>query len=268
MSDAASTWLFSRLIEVRPAQLGAAIKTVLHIQRRVVRTIHGPAFWIDPVSVFGLSLIRTGSYEPELTRLVQALVGPGDVFVDVGANEGYFSILAAALVGGGSVHAIEPQSRVQAVIRRNVELNHASAVTIHRVALSDRAGEIDLFLRPSSNTGASSLFRHWRLGWTRERVPTTTLDALCGRAGIDRVRLVKIDCEGAERLVIRGAAALLARRAIDVLVVDYHEQIAGADACRETHQAIVDSGYALTRASGLAVYHRPELRATFEQANA
>ena len=85
-------------------------------------------------------------YEPQMTRLLELVLRPTDVFVDGGANEGYFSILAASLVGNGQVHCVEPQSRLQPILRENIRLNSARSVTIHSVALCEHPGEVKLFL--------------------------------------------------------------------------------------------------------------------------
>jgi FkbM family methyltransferase len=169
-------WLHSTLMRVRPAQLGAALKRVLRIRRTVVASDAGHQFWADPVSVFGRRLAETGTYEPRMTTLLQAVLRPADVFVDIGGNEGYFSVVAAALVGAGGVYCVEPQSRLKEIIKKNFELN-GSDVVLSQCALSNHNGHVDLYLRPSTNTGASSVFRHWKVGSSAERVATATLDS-------------------------------------------------------------------------------------------
>src|SRR5690242_10654789 len=98
---------YATLLRIRPAQLGDFVKRVLRIRRRIVTTNCGYRFDVDPVSVFGISLIRTSVYEPELSTLLRAILRPGDICVDLGGNEGYFSVLGAGAVGpGGRVHCI------------------------------------------------------------------------------------------------------------------------------------------------------------------
>jgi FkbM family methyltransferase len=196
---------YSRLLRIRPAQLGAFVKQIFHIQRFFIPTQLGLRFWADPVSVFGIELMETEIYEPQMTRLLQSLLRPRDVFVDIGGNEGYFSLLAASLVKDGKVHCFEPQSRLQPILSKNIQANNVEkSVLVHPVALSDSEGEVKIFLRPSTNNGASSLFRHWKLGSASETISTTTLDNFLKTEPIQHIRLVKVDCEGAEYLVVAG----------------------------------------------------------------
>ena len=92
-------------------------------------------------SNFGFRLTSAQGYEPETKALLVSFLKPGMVFVDLGANEGFFSVVASRLVGsGGKILAIEPQARLGSVIRRNLELNLAANVTLAQVAISAEAG--------------------------------------------------------------------------------------------------------------------------------
>jgi hypothetical protein len=95
------------------------LKRILLIRRWLITLRSGQRFLVDPVSVFELNLIGDGVYEPQLTSLVGQILRPGDVFVDVGGNEGYFSVVAAACAGDGHVYCIEPQSRLLPIIAAN-----------------------------------------------------------------------------------------------------------------------------------------------------
>jgi FkbM family methyltransferase len=192
-----------------------------------------------------------------LTKVVGTLLRPGDVFVDVGGNEGYFSILAGSKVKDGLVFCIEPQRRLLSVIERNIKLNSVSSVSIHNIAFADRKGFAELFLRPSTNTGASSFFKHWKLGGTSQRVETITLNEFVAGKSLKRIRLIKIDCEGAEGLVIKGAGNCLQKHLFDFLVVDYHSQIKSTSACDEVHEQIQNAGYQLAKFGGINIYHLP-----------
>ncbi len=247
---------YSTLLRVRPAQLGDLVKRVMLIRRRHVQTSSGHHFWVDPVSVFGLHVMENGVHERHMTRLVQLLLRPSDVFIDIGGNEGYFSVVAASLIGDGAVHCIEPQSRLQAILRKNFELN-GSKVLAYQTAMSNENGYVDLFLRPSTNTGASSLFRHWKLGSRTERVLCTTLDSFFLANSISRARLIKVDCEGAEAVVIEGGRRILVEQRIDFIALEYHPSICGIEKCLETHARITSAGYVLTAVAGLCVYHVP-----------
>jgi hypothetical protein len=101
------TWLYRMLLRIRPAPIAVFLKRVLRIQRVIMETASG-RFWVDPVSNFGIALI-SGLYEPSMQNTLPMFLGPGKVFVDVGANEGFFTVQGARLTSsGGRVIAVEP----------------------------------------------------------------------------------------------------------------------------------------------------------------
>src|SRR5689334_14273446 len=122
--------LYRMLMAVRPAQAADMLKSLLRIRRRNLVTELGYTFHVDPVSVFGNALMDACVYEPGLTRVFCAVLRRGDAVIDLGANEGYFSVLAGSLVGpDGCVHCIEPQSRLQTILRNNLAANCIHNVT-------------------------------------------------------------------------------------------------------------------------------------------
>ena len=127
--------LQSVLMRVRPAPLAVVLKKILGTGRTVVSTPSGK-FWIDPVSLLGMALSRRGEHEPAMRETIERWLPLGGVFVDLGANEGYFSVLGALRCGAnGRVLAIEPQQRLLPVITRNAELNGVGWVEIHTCCL-------------------------------------------------------------------------------------------------------------------------------------
>jgi FkbM family methyltransferase len=250
-----SSWL----LRVRPAILADVLKRIVGVKRQTAETDLGFTFWIDPVSHFGNELGTTGSYEPPLTALVQHILRPGDVFIDVGANEGYFTIVGSHSVGDGRVWTIEPQIRLAPVIRENLRLNGRTNVELVPVALSDTAGTTAIHLAPSTNTGASGMVV-WQPFSRRESVPTTTFDRFASDRGVTEARLIKIDCEGAEAAIVRGAEQFFADRRAQFVSIDYHPQIAGPDAVRQIDASFRRWGYHLSKAgNGCWVYHLPGL---------
>jgi FkbM family methyltransferase len=249
-------WLYEKLFALRPTQFASFFKRLLRIQRREMRSENGCVYWADPVSVFGLQLLRGNTYEAELTQLLVKLLKAGDTFIDAGANEGYYAMLAAQL--GCTVHCIEPQARLRSVIRRNIELNSARGVRLHPLALSNTNGQARLYLRPTTNTGASSFFRHWRIGWSSEDVPTRRLDDFFVENQIEKARLMKIDCEGAECLIVEGGTRSLSAPRIEFIVIEYHPEICGQPACEAIHDRLVDSGYRSAQIDGINLYYAPQ----------
>lgn len=254
-----SSWVvrvYSFLMRVRPAQLADAMKSLLGVRRYHVE-IGGHIFWIDPVSNLGFRLLVDGCYEPGMTAITQCLLRDGDVYLDVGGNEGYFSVLAAARVGSGMVHCIEPQARLASVIRENARANSAR-IRLHQLAVSDRDGHAVLFLRPSTNSGASSMFLHWRMGEISQAVRTVTLDTFFREQSLRRIRLMKVDCEGAECLVVNGGKEVLESGMIDFIAIEFHPGIIGAKRCAETEQSLRRMGYVATMVGNGLLFHRAE----------
>ena len=142
-----------------------------------------------------------------------SLLGPGDTFLDVGANHGSYSLLAAPAVAPGRVLAFEPQPRLAALVRRSFEANRFKNAEVFEVACSDREGEATLYV-PRTMSGMGGLYEGFSGGRGRRRlsVPLRRLDdLLSGRDLRGRVAL-KLDVEGSELAVLRGARAFLRER--------------------------------------------------------
>jgi FkbM family methyltransferase len=161
-------------------------------------------------------------YEPEKTRAIQSLFKSGRTFVDVGGNKGDFALLAARIAGpSGKVVCVEPEPTNFQWISRSAELNGYKNIQLCNLALSDKDGEAVLHL------GAKSGF-HTLLDGAPERdrglvnVETRTLDGLLAELKIPTVNVLKIDVEGAELQVLRGATATIATNPKMVILLDVH----------------------------------------------
>lgn len=216
------------LLRIRPAFLAAWLKTLLRIRRFPHPTPHG-TFWVDPASYQGLCVLDHGEYEPGMISVLRAQLQPGDTFVDLGANEGYFSVIASAIVGpAGRVLAIEPQGRLQPVLRENFRLNTCANVTLAQVAVSDHAGEATLHLTAGVNNSASGLHRATRYGLPTETVPTARLATVLDQHGVTHCRLLKMDVESWEYEAIFGSEDLFRSGRIRSLAVEIHPDILAA----------------------------------------
>ena len=247
------------LLSVRPAELADWLKRIFRIERREVDAPGGLKLWIDPVSHFGRAVVSAEGYEPQMSSLLKGLLRPGDVFVDIGANEGYFSALACKLVSDGRVFAVEPQGRLIPVIEENLRLNAARSATVSRLALADRNGTVTIHLQASTNTGFSGLFNPGRRGVGTETVPTMTLDDYFAQNRIERVRLMKVDCEGGEKLVLEGGRKTLRSKCIEVLAWEYHPLVLSEEEIQEMDAFLKGCGYSFLNLEGQTLYCLPEL---------
>jgi FkbM family methyltransferase len=160
-----------------------------------------------------LCLYVCGSFEPNEFAFLDRVLKPGMVFVDVGANDGYYTLFAARRVGpSGRVVAAEPSSRERAHLQRNLGRNGLDNVSVVPAAIGAASGLADLHLAHGVHAGHNTLgsFAHDDVvRASLERVAIEPLDAVIARLGLAQVDFVKIDVEGAEARVITGAAAVL-----------------------------------------------------------
>jgi FkbM family methyltransferase len=195
-------------------------------------------------------------YEHETTGLLLQHLRPGDVFIDVGAHIGWFTVWASRFVGNqGSVYAFEPEPYNYKSMLNTLEMNGCINVVTRRSVVSDHDGESVLYVN-QDNDGGHSLWdcsRHdfnqkTKLCGTSILVPCTTLDSFCFAGKVGQIRMVKIDTEGAEVLVLRGALELLSISAIDYVVCEVNQsglEMLGSNA-NEMHSIMEDNGYHLS----------------------
>jgi len=151
-----------------------------------------------------------GCYETHLIALLKRALGPGMVFVDVGAHIGYFTSLGAGLVGPqGEVHCFEADP--DCTSRLVVNTRNYSWVHVHNAAVGDRIEEVSSFRsnRPDESGWGTVL----PTGESRPeiRVPMTTLDESRSRSGFSRLDFIKLDIEGAECRALQGASQMIGR---------------------------------------------------------
>ena len=165
----------------------------------------------------GNEAMESGVFEPEETKLLATLMAQCDHFVNVGANIGYYCCLA--LQQNLPVIAFEPENSNLLVLLRNIRENGWNDnIEIHPVALSDRAGIVDIY---GSGTGASLL-----RGWANTPVdlvasiPASTLDLSLGQRLRGRRALILIDIEGAEYYALKGAILTLNQDPKPVWIVE------------------------------------------------
>ena len=154
-----------------------------------------------------------GSWEPVFTTYLKRTLKPGDVFIDIGANIGYYTILASRLVGpSGHVFAIEASPSICARLRHHVALNAATNVTIVNAAIYRERTELPLYRHEATNIGATTVMADVAQRRDTEIeaiVPAMPLAEAVPVADVQRARLIKIDVEGAEWPVLQGIADLL-----------------------------------------------------------
>ncbi len=250
-------YLYKLLNGIRPFEIGVAIKFLLQVKRQWFK--YGPfKFFIDPCTAFGQCLINFGVYEPEMVQAISTLLEEGDCFIDLGGNEGYFSIIASNCVGrNGSVYCIEPQARLWPVIMQNASENAVSNLTIIPHGISDVTGCADITLYPSLNTGASSLVSTYRSKiYPKQKIRLFTLDEIILQYEMTEVKLMKIDIEGYEINALKSALRSLKNKIIKNIIVEIHpEQLRQlGQSVDELHELLREIGYQYKNYCGINLF--------------
>ena len=151
-----------------------------------------------------------GLWEPNITAVFVAVVKPGDIVVDIGANIGYFTLLAAKLVGPtGSVVAIEASPKIVHLLKNNIAKNAHENIRVENLAVSDRLGHLTIYEAPDSNIGATTTVES-RGFKSADLVEARPLDAILTPAELRNVSFIKIDVEGAEAPILNNITEKIA----------------------------------------------------------
>lgn len=182
--------------------------------RMVTRIRNGLLFEVDTASYLEWRLFVYGEYERDVQELIARYLSPGDAAVDVGANIGIHTVAMARAVGSqGEVLAVEPLPWLCDKLRANLTLNGIENVSIAECAAFNRAGAMTIYpsLPGTSNEGQASIHPGPHLA-DPISVPATTLDALIEK--FERpLRLIKVDAEGCERMILEGSRGTLGSEA-------------------------------------------------------
>jgi FkbM family methyltransferase len=184
----------------------------------------GDLFDADLSSFVEWQLWAFGGYEEHFAELFRCLVSSGDRCVDVGANVGVHTVRLAKLAGPrGEVIALEPDEELANRARRNIMLNQLSNAHVINAAASDEPrGTVHLYRPGASDTNRAraSLLRHSYLTGDVSTVPLVTIDEICSGPA----SLIKIDVEGHEGAVVRGAATTITRY-LPAVVFEYAPEL-------------------------------------------
>ena len=221
---------------------------------QVVEDALGFKFVLLPYERANAIVLLEREHDRALLRAMTRLIRPGDVIFDVGAHVGEISVPVARLCGPqGNVFAFEPAPESCARLRKNLELNDCSNVHVEQVALGERAGTVQLNVFPVAYSAWNSMGRPVYADGdgvpvassTPVDVPSTTLDDFCTARAIARINFLKVDVEGCERDVFRGAARMLREKRIDHICFEISQiPLKGAGhTARETFTILEDYDY-------------------------
>jgi FkbM family methyltransferase len=173
------------------------------------RTCFGAVVQCRLEDVVQKSIFHFGVWEPEITEIVRERLRPGDTFIDLGANVGYYTLLGARLIGPrGRVVGIEPSPSLFELLQVNLARNDVRNVRLVQKAVAPEPGEIALFRGSKGNVGTTTTRPRVELE-LEARVAADTLMAILERRETQSARLAKIDVEGAEIAILRDVLAHL-----------------------------------------------------------
>lgn len=215
------------LIQIRGATFTDQLKLLVSALAAPFISLHSITHWQDPhllfdidVIVFGIGQFSLRGHTDDLwhvlpwreravIKIIRSHLKHGDVFIDAGANIGFYSIVASKLIGpNGKIFAIEMIQETVEILTKHCEINSCDNVTIVNYALSDCSHRTVMAQLPVNKFGQASISSILRKGELHEKqVITSTLDEIL--ADVKNIKLIKMDIEGEEFNAVQGAQLVL-----------------------------------------------------------
>lgn len=233
-------YIMRKRLECWEAQVGKKEHFAITLQRGVQMRL----YFDDQLS----RAIAYNQFERQEQDFLNAFLRPGDIFVDVGANIGLFTLIAASRVENtGRVYAFEPCSDTHRRLVENVQLNQFGNVSTYQLALSSCSEQLEMTISRDGFGAWNSLARPIAGElFAIEKVQCTTWDDFARKNDlIGQVTMIKIDVEGWEKHVLKGGTEILSRADAPVLQVEFTEQAAlsAGSSCKELYHLLEELGY-------------------------
>jgi FkbM family methyltransferase len=172
--------------------------------------------WIIGASIHSFWL---GIYESDKQKIIPKYVKPGDIFYDIGANVGFYTLIASYLVKNeGHVYAFEPFLKNVEFLKKHVALNGLQNVTLFQLAIADHDGWVHF--KEGDEGGTGKIAEDGNL-----EVPVVSLDSIIADKKLSPPNVLKIDVEGAEYQVLKGASALFRDHKPLIFLATHGDQI-------------------------------------------
>lgn len=210
--------------------------------------------------------VRGGVLPDELAFISRYPFGEGAI-IDIGANLGLFSLLVNKRFPSRRTIAFEPNPSTFEALQNNIRRNRADGIKCHQMAITDREGAVTFSVREHARANAS-IIADDSIATDAIRVACTTLDKFCQAHVVGRIALLKVDVEGYETLVFRGAENVLLQNRPGIIYFEVCPGLTQA-ACiapDEPARYVADRGYALHRFAANGQLQPVEARAAADVA--
>lgn len=244
--------LYARRFPLPHGKQRAVTFLVDHLFKQLPRSetvlkINGIRILCDPKFYIQRQLFFFGEYEAEASRLWADLCSEAKVIFDIGANIGLYSLLAASQNQEAAIHAFEPTPSLAEMLITNAILNGFTNIVINKVAVNDLSGTLHLNYCSGSG-GVNEGMNYTSAG--RESlesitVPAISLDEYCIDNSIEYIDLMKVDVEGNEISVLRGAKRLISSSSIGFIFLELIDWAAARHDCttRDVMTLLTEHGY-------------------------
>lgn len=180
--------------------------------------IEGKKFYIDKLDgTISQELILSNKWEPYQTVLFKQNIKKGDIVVDIGAHIGYYTLIAASIVGKkGKVYAFEPDLKNFNVLRQNIKINNYKNIIPINKAVAEKNSKLNLYIN-TANTGDHRIYKSKDKRKTIE-INAITLDSILKNEKVD---LIKMDIQGSEMQALKGASYVLANNKALKIITEF-----------------------------------------------
>lgn len=187
---------------------------------------NGQVINLQPEDHIQKTILWYGFYEKESILTWEHLVKPDWVVVDIGANIGYYTLIAANRAKNGSVHSFEPVTENYNLLKQNIRLNHLENVFANNAGVSNKQSFEAYYISTDENKGMSGLKPAENFSGISEEKETITLDDYAVKNNLERIDLIKIDIEGNELNTLKGMQKVLERDKPIIFIEVINEHLA------------------------------------------
>src|SRR6185369_5471984 len=165
--------------------------------------------FLNPTEHIQQQLFWYGYYEKELSDLLKKILRTNDVFIDIGANIGYFSLLSAKILPSIKVFSFEPAKVLFQKMNENFSLNDSKNIVAINAAVGEMNEQRELYLSAPDNLGMSSFQQPENYSGKKEKVEVIAFDDWFKTSGLTKISLIKLDIEGSEVAALKGMRVVL-----------------------------------------------------------